>query len=109
MLANGHSTVPHTPREETEERRFALALARRLERARAAHAFASLVLVMPPRSFGQVWGVLDAPTRDLVVQHVGRDLLHLPNDEVEQRVLAELGEAPISKRRMRTWIGGRPT
>ena len=101
-LLHGNSTVPHTPRDEVEERRFAHLLARRLEKGRTASDFEQLVLVMPPRVYGQVFGELDTPTRNTVLLHLGQDLLRLSDVDVEERVLDAMGEPHILRPRMRT-------
>jgi protein required for attachment to host cells len=67
---------------------FARDLAGRLQQGRVQNEFARLVLVAPPRFLGLLRQSLDAPTADLVVGSINKDLARA--DEAE--LIVQIGE-----------------
>ena len=65
---------------------FARDLAHRLQQGRVEHRFDRLVLVAPPRFLGLLRSSLDAPTQDLVVGSLNKDLIRTEEPELVEHL-----------------------
>lgn len=66
-----------------EKQKFARDVAKELNKAAYEGAFDRLVLVLPPKSLGEVRGALDKHARERVVGELAKDLTHLPTQDLE--------------------------
>ena len=73
-----HAMAPRVDWHDFGKRLFAKSMAEELNKACIAGAFDRLVLVLPPKSLGELRAHLDKKTRARVVAEVAKDLTHVP-------------------------------
>lgn len=69
-----------------EKTLFARDVAKELNRAAYEGAFDRLVLILPPKSLGELRNALDKHARERVIGELAKDLTHLPAHELESRL-----------------------
>ena len=91
-VATGKRSAVESPTspKETEAKRFAHELAAELEREHGRNSFSRLVLVAAPQFLGLLRGSLSAPVMKCVVATVHKDLTHLVERELPERLRDEL-------------------
>lgn len=85
-LRGSPGAEPDTDPKDVEAMKFARELAATLSRGLDDHAFASLVLVAPPRFLGLLRDTLDEQVSRRVVHSVDKDLSQLPPHELVLRL-----------------------
>jgi len=81
-----HALSPHHDPEERHAQEFAHHLAEILNQGRNDHAYQKLILVAEPGFLGNLSGALDKNTSALVEKTVGKDLMHMGEDELPQHL-----------------------
>jgi len=74
-----------TPHEMAKDR-FDHAVARRINEESAAGTFNALVIVAPAHVLGEVEPGLDVPTRAKLLGTVAKDLVHVPDHDLQPHV-----------------------
>ncbi len=77
---------PHHEAEERHAQKFAHHLAEMLNKGRNDHAYQKLILVAEPGFLGDLSGALDKNTSALVEKTVGKDLMHVGENELPQHL-----------------------
>jgi protein required for attachment to host cells len=90
-----HAKVPPTDPHRYEKKRFAHALAERLETAVNRHEVERLVIVSPPQLLGDLRATMAAGVKAAVADEIDKDLAMLPPHELE-RYLADALRAAVS-------------
>lgn len=87
-VADGNRSAagPPTSPKETEARHFAHELAATLEKEFGRNAYSRLVLVAPPHFLGILRGCLTSPVAKSVVTTVDKDLTHLNDRDLPDRL-----------------------
>lgn len=91
---------PHDP-HKLEKHRFMSVLAETLDAACAKREFEGLILVAPPRSLGELHGLLSSRVRSRILQEVAKDLSNEPVTKLWGRlapVIRSPGKARSDKR-----------
>lgn len=81
-----HALSPHHDPEERHTQEFAHHLAGILNKGRNDHAYQKLILVAEPGFLGDLSGALDKHTSALVEKTVGKDLMHVGENELPQHL-----------------------
>lgn len=81
-----HALSPHHDPEERHAQKFAHHLAEILNKGRNDHAYQKLILVAEPGFLGDLSGALDKHTSALVEKAVGKDLMHVGENELPQHL-----------------------
>ena len=77
---------PHHEPKERHAQEFAHHLAEILNKGRNDHAYQKLILVAEPGFLGDLSGALDKNTSALVEKTVGKDLMHVGENELPQHL-----------------------
>jgi protein required for attachment to host cells len=67
-------------------RQFAKAIGAKLNRARASNAFVKLILIADSKLLGEIRTHLDSPTTECVNVSLGKDLTHLTENSLQDRL-----------------------
>ncbi len=81
-----HAMAPRVDWHDYGKRQFAKSMALKLNEARYADAFDRLVLVLPPKSLGELRAHLDKKTRARVVAELAKDLTQVPALDLPQHL-----------------------
>jgi protein required for attachment to host cells len=76
----------HVDLKEEEARRFARAVGRYIEEARARGEFAELALIANPRTLGMIRSELSAETSRKICLSLDQDLMHLSEQELMEHL-----------------------
>jgi protein required for attachment to host cells len=74
---------PHTAPQRVAKQQFDRDVAQALNQAAGQNQFDALVLVAPPRTLGDLRRHLDDSARDRVSEEVGKDLVKLPEPDLQ--------------------------
>jgi protein required for attachment to host cells len=91
-MATGKRSAVETPTspKETEAKRFAHELAAELVREHGRNSYSRLVLVAAPQFLGLLRACISAPVMKCVVATVHKDLTHVPERELPERLRDEI-------------------
>lgn len=81
-----HAMEPRVDWHRFAKEQFAKRVADALESAAKRHKFEALILIAPPRTLGDLRGVLGRNAASLVESEVGRDLTNLPDHELPEHL-----------------------
>lgn len=81
-----HALSPHHDPQERHAQEFARHLAEILNKGRNDHAYQKLILVAEPGFLGDLSGALDKHTSALVEKTIGKDLMHVGENELSQHL-----------------------
>jgi protein required for attachment to host cells len=85
---------PHEDRSHVEARRFAAQITEHLDRERLNRRFDRLVVVAPPMFLGVLREASSAPLRAMTAIEFDRDLIPLPEAELQQRLFTIVASLP---------------
>src|SRR3990167_2323534 len=73
---------PHRDAKEIEIDNFAREVAKELDQKRHAHAYEQLIIIAAPHMHGLLFRHLHKQVKELVINNVEKDLLHLTDSEI---------------------------
>lgn len=79
--ARGAYTQPSDPKEIKIDS-FYREIAKELDQARCKQGYSELIIIAPPHLNGLLFQHLDKHVKDLVINNIKKDLLHLPDHEL---------------------------
>jgi protein required for attachment to host cells len=77
---------PSQPAHEVEVKRFARRLNRFLQQAWAGRQYHSLLIIAPPHFLGALRSSLGSEVKERLSAVVAKDLIHLPDQQLRNRV-----------------------
>lgn len=83
-----HSIGPRTDPRRHQETEFIRSVASALDDAAQTKSYDRLVLVAPPKALGDLRTYLASHAAALVTRELDKDLVHLPESELEKHLLA---------------------
>lgn len=86
-----HSKKPRSDPHDLAEQAFSRQLVDELEQAANEKAFEKLLVVADPKTLGRLRPLMSKQLRERISDEVNLDLVALPQQELEQRVRAQLG------------------
>ena len=73
---------PHMDAKEVEIDNFSRELAEELNKGRNANSYEKLIIITPPHMSGLIFHHLNKHVKDLVINNIQKDILHLNDREV---------------------------
>ena len=84
--AHRHAMEPPSDPQREAKRSFAAELVARLQEQLQAKAFDRLVLVAAPATLGDIRKALSEPLRGVVCGEISKNLVHVPNQELDDHL-----------------------
>lgn len=73
---------PHMEAKETEIDNFSREIARELNQERVSHEYDELIIIAPPHMNGLLFKHINKHVKNLVINNIKNDLLHLSDNEL---------------------------